>query len=143
MDASGRNSHAGASLALGRDPLFWLTIGLAIFAIAPFLLPGYFWGANDARHHVYFLFEYDRAVQDGIWWPRWSPDFAFGYGYPLFNIYAPLAIYAAEIIHLLGADMISAVKLVYIFATIGAGLAMYGFTRRLFGSNAGLLAGIA
>ena len=58
--------------ALWRDPLFWLALGLSIFAVAPFLQPGYFWGANDARHHVYFLFEYDRLVQDGIWWPRWS-----------------------------------------------------------------------
>ena len=32
---------------LWRDPLFWLTITLTIFAVAPFLLPGYFWGAND------------------------------------------------------------------------------------------------
>ncbi|MCB0059589.1 MAG: hypothetical protein KDE45_21270, partial [Caldilineaceae bacterium] len=63
-----------------RDGLLWLTLALTAFAVAPFLLPGYFWGANDARHHVYFLFEYDRLVQDGIWWPRWSPDFAFGYG---------------------------------------------------------------
>ena len=54
---------------LWRDPLFWLTITLTIFAVAPFLLPGYFWGANDACDHVYFLFEYDRLVQDGIWWP--------------------------------------------------------------------------
>ena len=83
-------------MPLWRDPLFWLTIGLSIFAIAPLLQPGYFWGANDARHHVYFLFEYDRVVQDGIWWPRWSPDFAFGYGYPFFNIYGPLSHFLAD-----------------------------------------------
>ena len=51
---------------LWRDPLLWLALALTSFAVAPFLLPGYFWGANDARHHVYFLFEYDRLVQDGI-----------------------------------------------------------------------------
>ena len=75
-----------AYLARGAYGLLWLTLALTALAVA-FLLPGYFWGANDARHHVYFLFEYDRLVQDGIWWPRWSPDFAFGYGYPFFNIY--------------------------------------------------------
>jgi hypothetical protein len=55
---------------LWRDSLFWLSLALTIFAIAPFLQPGYFWGANDARHHVYFLFEYDRLVQDGAVQPR-------------------------------------------------------------------------
>ncbi|MDX1523144.1 MAG: 6-pyruvoyl-tetrahydropterin synthase-related protein, partial [Anaerolineae bacterium] len=76
------------------------------------------------------------------WWPRWSPDFSFGYGYPLFNLYAPLAFYAAEVLHLLGLGLISSVKTVYILATIGAGLSMYGFARRLFGPQAGLLAGV-
>ncbi len=48
--------------SLWRDRLYWLTLLLTLPAIAPFLLPGYFWGANDARHHVYFLFEFDRLV---------------------------------------------------------------------------------
>jgi len=87
-----------AQVAVWREPLFWLTLSLTVFALAPFLLPGYFWGANDARHHVYFLFEYNRVVADGIWWPRWSPDFAFGYGYPFFNIYGPLSHFLAELL---------------------------------------------
>ena len=58
---------------LWKDGLFWLTLGISWFAVAPFTLPGYFWGANDARHHVYFLFEYLRVAADGYWfWPRWS-----------------------------------------------------------------------
>jgi hypothetical protein len=84
------------STPVWRERTFWLTLALTSFAIAPFLLPGYFWGANDARHHVYFLFQYDRSVQDGIWWPRWSPDFAFGYGYPFFNIYGLFSHFLAE-----------------------------------------------
>ena len=110
--------------ALWRDPLFWLTLALTSFAVAPFLLPGYFWGANDARHHVYFLFEYDRLVQDGIWWPRWSPDFAFGYGYPFFNIYGPLSHFLAELLlHFGGFSYTAAVESVFglsVVATAGA-----------------------
>ena len=120
-----------------------LLLALSVFAWAPLLHPAYFFQAHDARHSIFYLVEFDQTLRDGYLWPRWSPDFAFGYGYPLFNLYAPLAIYAAEIVHLLGVNMIWSVKTIYILSTIGAGVGMYGFTRRLFGENAGLVAGLA
>ncbi|RME73217.1 MAG: hypothetical protein D6784_12250 [Chloroflexi bacterium] len=106
------------------------------------LTPAYFFNAHDARHSVFFLVEFDQTFRDGYWWPRWAPDFAFGYGYPLFNMYAPLAFYAAEMLHLLGLGFTAAVKTMYVLATIAGGVSMYGFTRRLFGPTGGLLAGL-
>jgi len=121
----------------------WLLLLLmSLFAIGPLLQPDYFWTAHDARHHVYFVFEFDRSVQDGIWYPRWSPDFAFGYGYPFFNIYGPLATAVGEVFHLLGFDFVTSVKLVFGLATLLSGLTMYGFVRRLIGPWAGFLAGL-
>lgn len=128
---------------LWRDPLLWLTLALTLFAIAPFLLPGYFWGANDARHHVYFLFEYDRLVQDGIWWPRWSPDFAFGYGYPFFNIYGPLSHFLAELLlHFFNFGYTTAVESVFVLGILGSAAAMYAFARSWAGRGAGLIAAL-
>ena len=124
------------------DANFWLMLALSIFAWGPLLTPAYFFQAHDAKHSVFFLVEFDQTLRDGYLWPRWSPDFAFGYGYPLFNLYAPLAFYAAELLHLLGLGMAAAVKAIYILATIAAGVGMFGFVRRLFGSMAGLLAAI-
>jgi len=124
------------------DSQLWLLFVLSIFVWVPLLQPAYFFNAHDSQHSIFYLVEFDQTWRDGYLWPRWSPDFAFGYGYPLFNIYAPLAIYFAEIIHLLGASMVSSIKTVYVFATIGSGLTMYGFVQRLFGKNAGLLAGV-
>ncbi|MGQ9518467.1 MAG: hypothetical protein ACUVT1_14480, partial [Anaerolineae bacterium] len=49
------------------DGYLLLVILAGLFAIGPLLLPGYFWGAHDARHSVYFLFEFDRSIQEGIW----------------------------------------------------------------------------
>ncbi|MFN3981616.1 MAG: hypothetical protein ACK4SA_14660 [Caldilinea sp.] len=129
---------------LWRDGFFWLALGLTIFAVAPFLLPGYFWGANDARHHVYFLFEYDRLVQDGVWWPRWSPDFAFGYGYPFFNIYGPFSHFLGELFHhFLGFSFTDAVKAVFAISIIASAGAMYAFVRSWLGRPAALLAALA
>ena len=125
-----------------RDPYIWWMLPLSIFAWGPLLTPAYFFNAHDAKHSVFFLVEFDQTFRDGFLWPRWSPDFAFGYGYPLFNLYAPLAFYIAEILHLLGLGFTAAIKTMYVLATIGAGLGMYGFTQRLFGRQAGLLAAI-
>ncbi len=125
------------------DPQIWILLALSIFAWAPLLHPAYFFSAHDARHSIFYVVEFDQTLRDGFLYPRWSPDFAFGYGYPLFNLYAPLAIYAAEIVHLLGVGIIPAVKSIYVLSTIGAGLGMYAFARRLFNANAGLIAGLA
>ncbi len=117
-----------------------LTIVLSIFALSPLLQSGYFWGAHDARHSVYFLVEFDRAIQDGVLWPRWSPDFAFGYGYPFFNIYGPLSTYLSEFVHLAGFDFVNAVKVVFGLSVVLSGLSMYGFARRLTSPAAGFVA---
>lgn len=124
------------------DPYLILLLLFSLFAIAPLFQPGYFWGAHDARHSVYFLFEFDRSIQDGVWYPRWSPDFAFGYGYPFFNIYGPLAFYLGEALHLLGLEFVSAVKAVFAFSFLLSGVTMFLFVRRFMGSRAGLLAGL-
>jgi hypothetical protein len=117
-----------------------LILFLSLFAWAPLLTPAYFFNAHDARHSVFFLVEFDQTWRDGYLWPRWSPDFAFGYGYPLFNMYAPLAFYGAQMIHLLGFGFTTSIKIMYGLTTITAGLGMYGFVKGLFGRPAGLLA---
>ena len=134
----------GAAVPVWRDGLFWLTLALTVFALAPFMLPGYFWGANDARHHVYFLFEYDRVVQDGIWWPRWSPDFAFGFGYPFFNIYGPLSHFLAELLrHFLHFGYTQAIETVFGLSIVGSAAAMYLYVRSWMGRPAAVVAALA
>jgi len=109
---------------------------VSLVALGPMFQPGYFWGAHDARHAVYFTFEFDRVFRDGVLYPRWFPDMTYGYGYPLFNIYGPLAFYVGEFFHLLGADFVTTVKLVFALAWILSGLAMYGFVKRIFQNRA-------
>ena len=132
---------AGDNRDRRRDVLDMLFIVfLSVFAWGALLAPGYFLKAHDAPHSVFYLLEFDKAFRDGSWYPRWGIDFALGYGYPLFSYYSPLAYYAAEAFHLLGAGLTDAIKLTYILVTLVSGLAMYGFVRRLFGRGAGLLA---
>jgi hypothetical protein len=119
-----------------------LIVLLSLFAIAPLLHPLYFWGAHDGRHSVYFLVQFDRSFRDGILWPRWAPDFTFGYGYPIFNIYAPLAYFVGEAFLLLGFDPVTAVKIVFGLSVVLSGLAMYWFAKQAIGARGALLAAV-
>ncbi|HSN76810.1 MAG TPA: glycosyltransferase family 39 protein, partial [Anaerolineae bacterium] len=126
----------------------WLYIALilifALIIISPLFQPGYFWGAHDARHDAYFIFQYDKSVQDGIWFPRWSPDWTFGYGYPFFIVYGPLATFLGELFHhFLGLGFEASVKAVLALSIVVSGFAMYGFVRSWLGRNAGLVAAVA
>jgi hypothetical protein len=121
-----------------------LVVLFGLIVLSPLLQPGYFWGAHDARHDVYFIFQYDKSVQDGIWFPRWSPDWTFGYGYPFFIVYGPLATFIGELFHhFLGLGYEASVKAVLGLSIILSGLAMYGFVRSWLGRNAALVAAVA
>ena len=72
----------------------------------------------DAFPHLFRFFEFDRVIQTGVLYPRWSAELASGYGYPLFNFYSPLAYYIVEALHLLGLP--SAHAILFSFALIVA-----------------------
>ncbi len=124
------------------DPALWLVIAFSLLAAAPLAGPYYFFNAHDAPNTVFFLTEFDAALRDGVWYPGWATDQALGYGYPTFVLYPPLAYYAAEGFHLLGATKVEAVKWTFALATVGAGLAMYAYGRRVLGRWPGFLAAI-
>ena len=103
------------------------------FAEAPLFSPGYFFDAHDADHSVFFLVQFDAAIRDGVLWPRWGPDHALGYGYPLWLLYAPLAYFVAEAFHLLGLGFTAAVKVTWVLAFLFGGLGMFCLVRRWWG----------
>lgn len=121
-----------------------LVVLFCALATAPLWTPGYFWGAHDARHDVYFIFEYTRSLADGDWLARWSPDFSWGYGYPFFLIYGPLTSFlGAVLVHFFDFGYTQAVEALFAGAIVASGLGMYGYVRSWLGRNAGLVAAVA
>ncbi len=121
-----------------------LLFAFTAFALLPLTAPGYFVRAHDARHSVYFLQMFDLSVRDGAWFPRWAVDMVFGYGYPLWIILAPIPFFVGEAFILLGADVVSAVKLTDGVAVFFSALTMYLFARRVLGNkHAALVAAVA
>lgn len=142
VSLSSTRSYASRLAQMRIDPYVWLVLAFSLFALLPLAGPDYFFDAHDAPHSVFFLTEFDAALRDGVWYPGWGTDHAFGYGWPTFVFYPSLAYYAAAGFHVLGASQVVAVKWTWALATMGAGLAMYAFARHIMGRNRGLLAAI-
>ena len=73
--ASEKPTRRGASTS-GSTHLI-LVILLSALAAVPLLKPGYFWSAHDARHDVYFIFQYLRVMNDVDGFAGSSPEFSF------------------------------------------------------------------
>ncbi|MDH7487174.1 MAG: hypothetical protein QHJ81_12965 [Anaerolineae bacterium] len=84
----------------------------------------------DGLFHLHRVRELAEALRWGVLYPRWFPDFAFGYGYPVLNFYAPAFYYPPALLHLAGLDVITAVRVVLALAYGLSGLAAYGLLRR-------------
>lgn len=110
------------------DPYLLLLLCLSLFAVTPLFAPGYFYGAHDGRHSVFYLIMFDASVQDGALWPRWAMHHNQGYGYPTFLIQAPLGFYLAELFVLLGAGYTLAAKLTWSVGALVSGWGIYTLT---------------
>jgi hypothetical protein len=105
----------------------WVVM-LALPALVPLVQAGFF-ESHDGLFHVYRLQALDRAVRAGVLYPRWFPEFAFGYGQPVLNFYGPLSYYWGLPFTLLGASAVLALKLVLAAGLIASALGMYLFAR--------------
>jgi uncharacterized membrane protein len=108
-----------------RVDLHLLTVLLiVVIAALPFLTRPGLPRHTDLELHVYRAAEYADLWRDGVLYPRWAPDFYYGYGYPIFNYYAPLTYTLSSLYDLIpGVDIVAAVKGVILTAFL---LAAYG-----------------
>ena len=113
-----------------------------ICAVTP-LLRGSLPQTADGIIHLYRLVELDSLFQHGVLFSRWAPDLVYGLGLPLFNFYAPLSYYLAEVFHLLGLSLVNALKAAFCLAILGSGATMYLYVRDVFGETPAIVAAVA
>ncbi|MFQ5343662.1 MAG: hypothetical protein ACE5F6_19140, partial [Anaerolineae bacterium] len=90
---------------------------------------------GDSPFLLQRVYEMSVALQGGHFPARWMPDAAFGFGYPFWNYYAPLAFYVAAAFHLAGLGFVNAIKLTQILGFLGAGAGMYLLADDIFDSR--------
>ncbi|HRQ41235.1 MAG TPA: YfhO family protein [Chloroflexota bacterium] len=123
------------------DPGFFVVVAIALIAIWPFVSRASLPVETDAELHIFRLHELGLLVRGGDYYPRWAPNFYHGYGYPIFNYYAPLAYYVGLLFELWPFwDAVAAVKAGFIIGLLAAALGMYGFVRDNWGRPAGYVA---
>lgn len=113
---------------------------LSFFAIKPLTIPGFFPIHDDTQ--VSRVYEMEKALSDGMFPVRWSQDLGYGYGYPLFNFYAPLSYYAGGFFTSLGFDALESTKIVMALGLILASLFMYLLAREFWGHKGGIISSL-
>ncbi|HET7376912.1 MAG TPA: 6-pyruvoyl-tetrahydropterin synthase-related protein, partial [Anaerolineae bacterium] len=136
LPLASRSSHRW-SLIIAHCSL--IIIGLML--IAP-LLQALPLQSDDGALHIYRTVALDRAIQDGLLYPRWFPDLAYGYGFPFFNYREPLGYYAIELLHLIGLSFTLGLNLILAGSVIFSGLAMLWWVSDIFDLTAGFAAGV-
>ena len=123
------------------DKGFLVVLLICILAVWPLLSRASLPEGTDAELHIFRLHELGTLVRGGEFYPRWAPNFYHGYGYPIFNYYAPLTYYLALPLELLPqVDATAASKAVLVGGMLLAGLGLYGFVRDNWGRRAGYVA---
>ncbi len=112
---------------------------LTVFVIVPLLQPGLPRTA-DGFLHLLRVVEVDENWHDGVHYPRWAPDMAFGYGYPIFNYFAPLLYQVTGLVHLTGFGFETSLKAVLIGCIFLGGWGMYAFVKDVLSTKSAILA---
>lgn len=100
--ATGTHLAGKVSEALARGSRSWWLLGLAttLAVTLPAWLPWIdprqnLWEVDDAKNHMLRIYVLGWLLEHGVYYPRWVPDLFMGYGYPVFNYYAPAFYYLA------------------------------------------------
>lgn len=101
---------------------------LGIGTVLPLFHSGFFSMHDDTQ--IPRMYEMGKALSDGQFPVRWVRDLGYGYGYPLFNFYAPLPYYIGGILILFGVNALFATKLVFGFAILFSSITMYIFLKK-------------
>src|SRR3989344_5848792 len=117
-----------------------LILILSFLAVKPFFVSGFFPIHDDTQ--IARVFEMGKVLQNGVFPVRVVPDLGYGYGYPIFNFYAPLAYYVGAAFMFLGFDALVAAKIMMALGIILAGIFMYFLAREFFGEFGGIASGL-
>ena len=121
-------------------------LALFIGAIAtwPFWVNSSLPTATDAELHIFRIAEMGYSLQAGNLYPRWAANFYYGYGYPIFNYYAPLTYHLGNWVTLFQPEYaVIGAKILFIAAALIGAVGAYLLGREFGGQGGGVLGAAA
>ncbi|HVT00997.1 MAG TPA: 6-pyruvoyl-tetrahydropterin synthase-related protein, partial [Patescibacteria group bacterium] len=97
---------------------------------------------HDAEYHIMRFQQFYVEISQGIFFPRWAPNFNNGYGIPLFTYVYPLPNYIAAIFHTLGFGFIDSFKINMALAEVIGAIFFYLWSKKYWGEIGGLVSSI-
>lgn len=112
---------------------------LSLFLLKDLYKPG-FYTSHDGPNQMVRLYHFNQALQDGQFPPRWGGNLLHGYGYPLLIFSYHLPWWIAQIPFLMGADIFTSIKFVFIITYVFSAITMYFYLKTLWGRSAAFIA---
>ncbi|MHB0875584.1 MAG: 6-pyruvoyl-tetrahydropterin synthase-related protein [Anaerolineae bacterium] len=141
-DAIEQKQSPAAAASRGARVVWPILAALAgLVAAVPLL--GQLPATHDGLHHIFRLFELDRALRAWQLYPRVFTDMGFGYGFPVLNYYSPLSYYLAWLGTAAGLGYVGGLQAAYVVGLIAASLAMYAWASAFLPAPGALLAAVA
>src|SRR3990167_10206008 len=97
-----------------------LILLLSFWAVSPFFTSGFFPIHDNTQ--VQRVYEMGKSLSAGMFPVRWVADLGFGYGYPIFNFYAPMSYYFGTFFYLLGFNALLATKIMMVAGILISGV---------------------
>jgi hypothetical protein len=119
-----------------------LVLLLSLLAGLP-LFRGRVLRGHDALFYPPRLTTFYQGLSEGQLLPRWTQEFAGGFGEPYYNFNAPLLYYLAAVFQSFGLGQIHALNLALFVLLLASGLAMYFLAAEFYGTGGGLVAACA
>ncbi|MEJ5308680.1 MAG: 6-pyruvoyl-tetrahydropterin synthase-related protein [Anaerolineae bacterium] len=119
-----------------------LLLALLIGAIAawPFFANPSLPAATDAELHIFRIAEVGYSLRAGNLYPRWAANFYYGYGYPIFNYYAPLTYHLGNWVTGFHPERaVAGAKILFIGAAFLGAVGAYLLGREFGGQGGGVL----
>jgi len=121
-----------------------LALLIGVMAAWPFFTYPSLPTATDAELHVFRIAELGYSLQAGNLYPRWAANFYHGYGYPIFNYYAPLTYHLGNWVTLLQPQhAVAGAKALFIGAAMLGAVGAYLLGREFGGQGGGVLGAAA
>ena len=112
---------------------------MAFYCIVPLVIHKGLPYAHDIIFHVFQADQFNRAIHEGILYPRWVLDLNNGYGSASFIFYSPLSYYLVSGINILTPSITIAMITAIWFGIFFSGVTMFVATRKILGGSGSAL----